>query len=152
MKQIAKRVAQGVIAAGAIGFSALPAAAVQSYVMTCRGGGDMQAVAGQRVSNPHVFVEITFAPGTAGAGVRAPDPGQCTWIARGLRGGEPHKMIFDDMAVSWTQTICRAGNCWVNTPSSHSAQLMNWVRAGQPFQVHVYNNGAGRMVVTKVGP
>jgi hypothetical protein len=49
-----------------------------SYLMTCRGGGEMQAVAGQRVSDPHVFVEISFKPGIAGAGVQAPSPGECT--------------------------------------------------------------------------
>ena len=132
--------------------AAAPSIAQTSYVMTCRGGGDMQAVAGQRVSNPHVFVEIIFKPGTAGAGVQAPSPGECTWIDRGFRSGEPTKMLYDDNAVAWTQTICRAGDCWVNTPSSKAATLMNWVKGGQPFQVHVFNNNAGHMVVTKVGP
>ena len=136
------------VAAGSAGM----AAAQTSYVMTCRGGGDMVAVAGQRVSNPHVFVEITFKPGTAGAGTQAPAPGECTWIDRGLRSGEPNKILFDDFGVSWSQTICRAGSCQVNTPSAPATNLINWVRGGQPFQVHVYNNNAGYMVVTKVGP
>jgi len=132
--------------------AAAPAVAQTSYVMTCRGGGDMQAVAGQRVSNPHVFVEISFKPGSAGAGVQAPSPGECTWIDRGFRAGEPTKMLFDDNAVAWTQTVCRAGDCRVNTPSSKAMTLMNWVKTGQPFQVHVYNDSAGYMIVTKVGP
>ncbi|MCP3971984.1 MAG: hypothetical protein GY717_17005 [Rhodobacteraceae bacterium] len=152
MKSPMRHVVRGALTALALGMLALPAVAQTSYVMTCRSGGDMSAVAGQRVSNPHVFVEITFQPGTAGAGVQAPDPGQCTWIDRGFRPGEPNKMIYDDHAVAWTQTVCRAGGCGVNTPSSGARQLIGWVRNGQPFQVHVYNNNSGHMVVTKIGP
>jgi len=128
------------------------ATAQTSYLMTCRGGADMRAVAGQRVSDPHVFVEISFKPGTAGAGVQAPSPGECTWIDRGFRSGEPTKLLFDDNTVAWTQTICRVGDCWVNTPSSKAATLMNWVKGGQPFQVHVFNNNSGHLIVTKIGP
>ena len=140
------------LAISAFSLLAHPVAAQQSYVLTCRGGGDMVAVAGQRVSNPHVFVEITFKPGTAGAGVRAPDPGQCTWIDRGFRPGEPAKLLFDDPGVAWTQTVCRAGGCRLNTPSAPARQLISWVLNAQPFQVHAYNNNSGQMVVTKVGP
>lgn len=140
------------LTAAALALVAVPALAQTSYVMTCRGGGDMQAVAGQRVSNAHVFVEISFAPGSAGAGVQAPSPGECTWIDRGFGSGEPTKMLFDDNAVAWTQTVCGAGGCRVHTPSAKATTLMNWVRDGQPFQVHVYNNNQGHMIVTKVGP
>ncbi len=65
-----------------LGFAADRAEAQQSYLMTCRGGGDMLAIAGQRVSNPHVFVEITYKRAAQGAGVRAPAPGECAWIDR----------------------------------------------------------------------
>ena len=147
-----KSLRHAALAAAALLAATTIATAQTSYVMTCRGGGDMTAVAGQRVSNPHVFVEITFKPGTAGAGVQAPNPGQCTWIDRGLRAGEPTKMIWDDHGVAWTQTVCRAGGCRVNTPSAGARQLIGWVTGGQPYQVHVYNNNAGHMVVTKIGP
>lgn len=142
----------GVLTAATLTFSSLPATAAESYVMTCRGGGDMVAVVGQRVSNPHVFVEITFKPGTAGAGVQPPKPGECTWIDRGMRQGEPTKILYDDMGVAWTQTLCRAGGCQVRTPSANAGRLVNWVQTSQPFQVHVYNDNAGHMTVTKVGP
>lgn len=140
------------LAAAPLALSGVAASAAQSYVMTCRGGGAMVAVAGQRVSNPHVFVEITFKPGTAGAGVQAPKPGECTWIDRGMRPGEPNKILFDDMGVAWTQTVCNSAGCQVRTPSAAANNLMNWVRNSQPFQVHVYNDNAGHMLVTKVGP
>jgi hypothetical protein len=152
MPKPANSVLACLFATGALVLGALPSAAAQSYVMTCRGGGNMVAVAGQRVSQPHVFVEITYKRGSAGAGVQAPNPGECTWIDRGVNGNEPDKILFDDPGVAWTQTVCRAGGCQVNTPSAPTTNLMNWVRGGQAFQVHVYNDGAGHMVVTKVGP
>ncbi|MCI2400720.1 hypothetical protein [Aliiroseovarius subalbicans] len=138
--------------AGALAVTTGMAVAEQTYVMTCRGGGDMVAVIGQRVSDPRVFVEITYHKGNAGAGVKAPALGECTWIDRGMVGDEPNKMLFDDHAVSWTQTVCRAGECHLNTPSHGATQLMKYVRRAEPFQVHVFNNRQGHMVVTKIGP
>lgn len=140
------------VAMATVTLTGAAAQAEQSYVMTCRGGGNMQAVAGQRVSNPHVFVEITYQRAAQGAAVQAPAPGECAWIDRGVQGNEPNVIQYNDMGVSWTQTICRAGHCRVNTPSSSAASLMNAVRDGQPFQVHVYNNRNGKMIVTHVGP
>ncbi|MBW4981302.1 hypothetical protein KZZ07_02005 [Mameliella sp. CS4] len=142
----------GAIAVAALAAGGLPAAAANSYVMTCRGGGDMVAVVGQRVSNPHVFVEITFRPGTTGAGVQAPKPGECTWIDRGMGPGEPNKILFNDMGVAWTQTACNASGCSLRTPSVTAGRFVTWVQTGQPFQVHVYNDNNGHMLVTKVGP
>ena len=135
-----------------LGFAADRAEAQQSYLMTCRGGGDMLAIAGQRVSNPHVFVEITYKRAAQGAGVRAPAPGECAWIDRGVNGDEPNKILFKDMGVAWTQTACQNGRCWTRTPSRPATDLMNAVMNGQPFQLHVYNDRAGNMVVTRVGP
>lgn len=149
---IVKSLRTTAIAAFALMAAHTAASAQTTYVMTCRGGGDMQAVAGQRVSNAHVFVEITYRRASQGAAVAAPAPGECAWIDRGVHGDEPNKILFNDMGVSWTQTVCRAGTCWVNTPSSGATSLMNAVRGGQPFQVHVYNDRQGHMLVTKVGP
>lgn len=136
----------------AMGFAAERADAQQSYLMTCRGGGDMLAIAGQRVSDPHVFVEITYKRATQGAGVQAPAPGECAWIDRGVNADEPNKIMFKDMGVSWTQTACQNGRCWTRTPSRPATDLMNAVMNGQPFQLHVYNDRAGNMIVTRVGP
>lgn len=131
---------------------ALPTRAETSYVMTCRGGGDMLAIAGQRVSNPHTFVEITYKRAAQGAGTQAPAPGECAWIDRGVNGDEPDKILFNDMGVAWTQTACQNGRCWTRTPSQPVTTLMNAVTNGQSFQLHVYNDRNGHMLVTKVGP
>lgn len=141
--------------AAALAALALPAgtaAAQTTYVMTCRGGGGMVAVAGQRVSQPQVFVEITFARAHQGAGTQAPGPGQCAWIDRGVGSNEPDKLIYTDTSVSWTQTRCTGGRCAVHTPSRGVTALMNAAASGGTFQVHAYNDRKGRFVVTRVGP
>jgi hypothetical protein len=140
-------------AAFAIGLGGAAAAFSEtSYVMTCRGGGDMKAVAGQRVSQNETFAEITFRRAAQGAGVQAPQPGECAWIDRGVAAGEPNVIYYVDQGVAWTQTVCQHGACWVNTPSQGITTLMKAVSTGQSFQVHVYNDRAGHMVVTRVGP
>lgn len=128
------------------------AVAQASYVMTCRSGGNMQATAGVRGINPYVFVEIRFNRGTAGAAVRPPSPGECTWIDRAIGNGEPARILFVDTSAGSASTFCRAGDCRVSTTSQGTSKLMNLVKNSQPFQVRVYNDGAGNMRVTRIGP
>ena len=76
---------------------ALPSRAEQSYVLTCRGhgGGGMLAIADQRVSNPHIFVEITYKRAGQGAGTQAPAPGECAWMDRPVSRSEPTVLHLD---------------------------------------------------------
>lgn len=128
------------------------AEAAQSYVLACRGGGAMQAVAGQRVSQRRAFVEIRFRPGRQGAGVRAPAPGECTWVDRGFRSGEPAKLIYRERGNTWIQSVCSSRGCSTSSNSRNILKLMNNVRSGRAFQLRVYNNRSGHMEVTRVGP
>src|SRR6476620_307422 len=67
----------------------------QRYELRCRGGGSMKfnstpgspSSSGEQMTN----VTIDFAVGTQGAGTGKPNlnPGQCSWIDRGFRPGEP---------------------------------------------------------------
>ncbi|MCG6904382.1 MAG: hypothetical protein LJE68_17060 [Rhodobacter sp.] len=120
--------------------------------MTCRSGGNMQATAGVRGTSPYVYVEIRFKRGTAGAAVKAPSAGECTWIDRAVGAGEPATILFVDSSTGSTSTFCKAGDCRVSTTSQGVSKLMNLVKNAQTFQVHVYNNGAGQMRVTRIGP
>ena len=74
---------------------ALPSRAEQSYVLTCRGGAGMLAIADQRVSNPHIFVEITYKRASQGAGSQAPAPGKCAWMDRPVSKSEPTVLHLD---------------------------------------------------------
>ena len=141
------------LAAGFIGttFALTAQSEARDYVMTCRAGGQMQAVAGQRVSTREAFVHIKFKPGTAGAAVRAPRAGECTWIDRGFRAGEPTKLVYKENG-SWIQSVCSLNGCTTRSNSRSMLTLINAVKSGRPFQVHAHNDRQGNMIVTRVGP
>jgi hypothetical protein len=73
----------------------------QSYELRCRGGGSMKfnstpgstSSSGEQMTN----VTIDFAVGTQGAGTGKPNlnPGQCSWIDRGFRPGEPPQIHLE---------------------------------------------------------
>jgi len=65
-------------------------AAGPSYPMVCRGGGNMQA---DFMSNGHI--QLYFSAGRHGAGTAPPRPGECTWLDRGLRPGEPRSLVWN---------------------------------------------------------
>lgn len=132
--------------------TAQSAAAQTSYVMSCRSGGNMQATAGVRGEDPYVFAQIRYMRGSAGAAVIPPSPGECTWIDRGVGTGEPSTILFVDTSTAAVSTFCKAGDCRVSTSSLGVQKLMNFVKNQQAFQVHVYNNGSGQMIVTKIRP
>lgn len=114
--------------AAAIAFAAftMPAAqAANSYPLICQGGGAMSA----RV-NADASVRLRFTPGTSAGAVR---PGECTWIDRGFRPGEPDVLMLSRN---------RRG----------AEYMINGMLSGERFYVHGYNNGSGAMVITRIGP
>lgn len=96
-----------------------------SYPLICKGGGAMQA----RIF-PDATIQLRFTPGSAAGDAQA---GQCTWIDRGFRPGEP-------------------GVLTLRANRSGMDYLLNGMLSGGRFYVHGYNNGSGSMVVTRVGP
>ena len=73
----------------------------QSYELRCRGGGSMKfnSTPGSTSSNGEQMMNMTidFAPGTQAAGTGKPNlnPGQCSWIDRGFRPGEPPQIRLE---------------------------------------------------------
>ena len=66
----------------------------QSYELRCRGGGlRFNSTAGSTSSSGEQMMNVTvdFSAGTQAAGGRGENlkPGQCSWVDRGLRNGEP---------------------------------------------------------------
>ena len=114
--------------AAAITFAAMtiPAAeAANSYPLICQGGGDMSA----RVS-ANATIKLRFAPGTEAGAVR---PGECTWIDRGFRPGEPDTLLL-------------------NRHRRGAEYIINGMLNGERFYVHGYNNQNGALVITRIGP
>ena len=73
----------------------------QSYELRCRGGGSMKfnSTPGNTSSSGEQMMNMTidFAVGTQGAGTGKPNlnPGQCSWIDRGFRPGEPPQIHLE---------------------------------------------------------
>lgn len=99
--------------------------AAQSYPMICKGGGAMQA---RVLANG--TIQLRFDPSASAGDAQ---PGQCAWIDRGFRSGEP------------TTLSLRGDRRGMN-------YLLDGMLSGDRFYVHGYNNGSGAMVVTRIGP
>lgn len=109
--------------------TALPAAAQTAYPLVCRGGGSMIASVAANGG-----LSMQFTPGRAGAGAGAPAAGECRWLDRAFRSGEPGRLALPS-----------------GTPNNTLALIGAMLR-GETFYAHVYNDGAGNMRVTRVGP
>jgi hypothetical protein len=97
------------------------------YPMICHGGGAMKA---------EVFVGamiiVRFEPTDVGANVAPPGPGQCGWLDRGYRPGEPASLRY-------------AGN------QDGVRYLLDGMLRGGNFYVYVHRDGDA-MAVDRIGP
>jgi len=96
------------------------------YPMVCRGGGAMKA---------EIFagaIIVRFEPTDVGVGVAPPGPGQCGWLDRGWRPGEPASLQY-------------SGN------PNGLRYLADGVFRGSNFYVHVHKDG-DVMAVDQTGP
>ena len=85
-----------------------PAMMQQSYELRCRGGGlKFNSTPGRTASSGEQMMNVTvdFAAGTQGAGSRKPNlnPGQCSWIDRGFRQGEPAQIRLEMVSFAQQQ-------------------------------------------------
>ncbi|MFL6229076.1 MAG: hypothetical protein ACJ741_09875 [Pyrinomonadaceae bacterium] len=74
-----------------------PVALQASYELRCRGGGlKFNSTPGRNLPTGGQMMDVTvdFAAGTQAAGGRAENlkPGQCSWVDRGFRQGEPSQI------------------------------------------------------------
>lgn len=77
-----------------------PAMMQQSYELRCRGGGlKFNSTPGSTSSSGDQMMNMTvdFTAGTQAAGGRAENlkPGQCSWVDRGFRNGEPSQIRLE---------------------------------------------------------
>ena len=100
-----------------------------SYPLACRGGGQMSAVV-RSSSN----TDIIFLPGTAGSSEGTTPAGQCRWLDRAFRSGEPNRLVVD------------------NADREATLYLLTQIVNGGNFFVQAYNAGDQTLRVTRVGP
>jgi hypothetical protein len=71
----------------------------KSYELRCRGGGlKFNSTSGRTLSTGEQMMNMTldFSAGTQGAGsYRTLNPGQCSWVDRGFRNGEPTQIRLE---------------------------------------------------------
>ena len=80
----------------------------QSYELRCRGGGlKFNSTPGRTASSGEQMMNMTidFAAGTQGASARTPilTPGQCSWVDRGFRPGEPTQIRLEIVSFAQQQ-------------------------------------------------
>jgi len=80
----------------------------QSYELRCRGGGlKFNSTPGRTSSSGEQMMNVTidFAAGTQGASARTPilTAGQCSWVDRGFRPGEPTQIRLEIVSFAQQQ-------------------------------------------------
>jgi hypothetical protein len=79
-----------------------------SYELRCRGGAlKFNSTPGRTASSGEQMMNMTidFAAGTQGASARTPilTPGQCSWVDRGFRPGEPTQIRLEIVSFAQQQ-------------------------------------------------
>ena len=121
-----------------------PVQARTSYVLMCKGGGNMN-IDYDSVRNK---LTVNFKAGNRG-GSHGVSAGNCTWVDRGFRPREPHRLC--QLGVNDVKFRMNGADKVVRLSSSKAPYIKNILR-GRAFQVRVYNDNAGCMRVTKPGP
>ena len=85
---------------------AFPASAQPSYRLKCRGGASMRIMTNHDVPTPgHVGAIAMTIFFQAGPIPTLPGPGQCVWMDRGFRPGEPQQLWFRSEAIEFAFQI-----------------------------------------------
>lgn len=153
---------------GAISTSAL--AEPPSYPLLCRGGAGMKLMVNHDVDGAGIpgaaAMTIFFRPAGTPGSVAPPSPGECVWLDRTFRPGEPASMWIKSPNVEFAFQVYGNGRVVndttgprVNVEGAHiSPEAQKWdylvkgVMTGGLFTANVYNESGRVMVITSVGP
>jgi len=136
-----------------------------SYPLKCRGGPTMKIMVNHDVASGGVpgatamFVYFQAAPQAA-----RPGPGECVWVDRTFRPGEPEVLWIKSPQIEFAFQLMGDGSIVrdgtgprLNVEGSRwSAEARKWdrivraVMSGRPFEVMVYNSENRVMVITDV--
>lgn len=118
-----------------------------TYNLNCRLGGDMGHTYNSRLQT----VTVTFSHATKGTRQRSLGKGQCSWVDRPFRNGEPHK--FCQSGVNDLVLKMNARSYAVSSRKApYLARIKKSDQDGGYFSLKVRNNGRGCMLVTRVNP
>ena len=140
------------------------ASADPSYPLICRGGPSMRIMVNHDLPDGvHTGATAMTVFFRAGAAAASPGPGECVWMDRTFRPGEPENFwIKGDVEfafqVQGDARLARDTTGWRLNPEGSGAAAHDWaaivngVLNGSTFTVQVYNAGGRTMAVTAVGP
>lgn len=115
------------------------------YNLNCRLGGDM----GHTYNARSQRVTVTFSHANQGTRQQPLRNGQCSWVDRPFRSGEPHK--FCQSRVNDLVLKLNARSYSVSSRKApYLARIKNSNQDGGYFSLKVHNNGQGCMEVTRV--
>ena len=127
-------------------------ARAKSYPLLCRGGEAM------RGHFSPVDFSFTFIGAKHSAGSRPPRAGECTWLDRGFRPGEPQEAIWT-LGKKVLLRIDFDGSKMkrISTGNRRYNYLANSILNGTVFQIFAYRGKCpglkcNYLTVTKVGP
>jgi len=135
-----------------------------SYPLICHGGPGMKIMVNHDVPDGvhtgATHMTVFFHPAATPA---SPGPGECVWMDRTFRPGEPTNLWLSGdvefaVQVNANGKVVRDSSGWRlnpegSSPAAHDwATVVNGVLEGGTFTVQVYNSGGRTMVVTSVGP
>ena len=136
-----------------------------SYQLNCRGGPGMRIMTNHDVPSPgHVGAIAMTIFFTAAPIPAIPGPGQCVWVDRTFRPGEPQALWIRSENIEFAFQITGNGRVVRDTSVARvnaegmSPESANWDRVvqavlnGQPFSVMVYNVDNRVMNVTSILP
>ncbi|NWH08371.1 MAG: hypothetical protein HXY22_06975 [Alphaproteobacteria bacterium] len=134
-----------------------------SYPLICRGGPDMRIATAHDVpdgvNTGQNAMTVYFR---ASANPANPGPGECVWMDRTFRPGEPENFwikgnVEFSFQVYGNGRVASDGSGIRLNPEGSGPEAQDWkeivngVMNGGVFTVQVYNGG-GSMIVTRVGP
>ena len=130
----------------------------QSYELRCRGGGlKFNATPGRTASSGEQMMNMTvdFAAGTQGASARTPilTPGQCSWVDRGFRPGEPTQIRLEIVSFAQQQQTLH-GSPVDRTPTAaerypDAQNVPQYLSSSDHYwSFWVYNTGNGYLQTT----
>ena len=155
------------ITSAALALSCLFASAASanpSYPLICRGGPGMRIMVNHDVPDGvHTGATAMTVFFRAAASAANPGPGECVWMDRTFRPGEPENFwvkgeVEFAFQVQGDARLARDGTGWRLNPEGSGAAAHDWativtgVLNGGTFTVEVYNAGGRTMAVTAVGP
>jgi hypothetical protein len=82
-------------------------AAVPDFPLVCRGAAGMASTFPTSGGNANLIVDFAPANGPVSAGL---EPGQCSWVDRALRPGEPFRVVEESLNAGSANSIADALN------------------------------------------